>query len=371
MTYNRCTHCVMDTSDPLIRFNSSGRCNHCTDAELLFKKNRLLHDKPYRDNELENLVLKIKSESIKKNNKYDCIIGLSGGVDSSYTAYKIKELGLKPLAVHFDNTWNSELANNNIEILCDKLEIDLFTYVVEWEEFRDLQLSFLKAGTPDSEVPTDHAIVSLMHNQAHKWGTKYVLSGQNSATESILPKSWSTGQDDVTYMKSILKRFGTKKLQSTPYRTFFRQIYDRYCLIKIPFLNYVDYDKSKAKIFLQDEFGWRDYGGKHSESLYTKIFQSYILPTKFGFDKRKAHLSSLIVAGQISRDTALLELDKPIYDEMELRMDIEYLIRKFDIDVNEFEAIMNGPKMKYQDYPNSYGVQLKNLVKKVIKYVGL
>ena len=235
MAYIKCTHCIMDTSDPQIVFNNSGRCNHCIDAELLYKNNRLLHDKSYRDNELKNLVNKIKSESKKKGNKYDCIIGLSGGVDSSYTAYKIKELGLNPLAVHFDNTWNSELANNNIEILCDKLEIDLFTHVVDWDEFKDLQLSFLKAGTPDSEVPTDHAIVSLMHNQAHKWRTRYVLSGQNSATESILPKSWSTGQDDVRYMKSILKSLELKKLLSTPYRIFLRQVFDRFYLIKIPF----------------------------------------------------------------------------------------------------------------------------------------
>tara|TARA_B100000575_G_C23143330_1_gene666173 strand:- start:149 stop:1234 length:1086 start_codon:yes stop_codon:yes gene_type:complete len=359
----------MDTTDPLIIFDDNGRCNHCKDAELLYINNRLLHDENYRENELNKLINNIKVDSGKRKSKYDCIIGLSGGVDSSYTAYKVKELGLNPLAVHFDNTWNSELANNNIEILCDKLEIDLFTHVVDWDEFKDLQLSFLKAGTPDSEVPTDHAIVSLMHNQAHKWRTRYVLSGQNSATESILPKSWSTGQDDVRYMKSILKIFGTKKLLSTPYRIFLRQIFDRFYLIKIPFLNYIDYDKNRAKQFLQDKIGWRDYGGKHSESLYTKIFQSYILPTKFGFDKRKAHLSSLIVAGQISRDTALLELDKPIYDDMELRMDIEYLIRKFDIDATEFEAIMNGPKMKYQDYPNSYGVKIKNLVKKILKFM--
>lgn len=222
----------------------------------------------------------------------------------------------------------------------------------------------MKAGTPDSEVPTDHAIVTLMHNQARKWNTKYVLSGQNSATESILPKAWSTGQDDVRYMKSIQKEFGSKKLKSTPYRNMIRQTLDRVFLTKIPFLNYVDYEKGKAKQFLQDELGWRDYGGKHSESLYTKIFQSYILPTKFGFDKRKAHLSSLIVAGQITRDEALNELKKPLYDEMELRMDIEYLIRKFDISEDEFNNIMNGPVKKYQDYPNSYGVILKNIARK-------
>lgn len=356
----------MDTTDPEIYFDDEGRCNHCKSAERLYKNNRLLHDKKYRDTELENLVSNIKDASKnKKHNKYDCIIGLSGGVDSSYTAYKVKELGLNPLAVHFDNTWNSELANNNIELLCEKLDIELFTYVVEWSEFRDLQLSFLKAGTPDSEVPTDHAIVSLMHNQARKWKTNYVLSGQNSATESILPKAWSTGQDDVRYMKSIQKKFGTEKLKSTPYRNIFRQTLDRINLIKIPFLNYVDYEKGKAKQFLIDEIGWRDYGGKHSESLYTKIFQSYILPTKFGFDKRKAHLSSLIVAGQISRETALDELKKPLYDEMELKMDIEYLISKFDISEDEFKEIMEGPIKKYEDYPNSYGVKLKNYARKI------
>jgi len=359
-----CSYCVMDTTDPEIIFDGNGRCNHCKSAERLYINNRLLHDTEYREKELQKLISAIKQTS-KNNNKYDCIIGLSGGVDSSYTAYKVKELGLNPLAVHFDNTWNSELANNNIELLCDKLEIDLFTYVVEWDEFRDIQLSFLKAGTPDSEVPTDHAIVSLMHNQARKWRTKYVLSGQNSATESILPKAWSTGQDDVRYMKSIQKKFGSKKLNSTPYRNILRQTLDRINLIKIPFLNYVEYDKVKAKQFLTDKIGWRDYGGKHSESLYTKIFQSYILPTKFGFDKRKAHLSSLIVAGQISREDALKELQKPLYDEMELKMDIEYLTRKFDISEDEFKEIINGTIKKYQDYPNSYGVKLKNFLRAI------
>ena len=361
----------MDTTDPDIIFDEKGRCNHCKSAEKLYNNNRLLHDPRYRDSELENLVLEIKNTSKnKKHNKYDCIIGLSGGVDSSYTAYKVKELGLNPLAVHFDNTWNSELANNNIELLCEKLDIDLFTYVVEWDEFRDLQLSFLKAGTPDSEVPSDHAIVALMHNQARKWGIKYVLSGQNSATESILPKAWSTGQDDVRYMKSVQQKFGTMKLSSTPHRNFLRQTLDRFVLTKIPFLNYIEYDKGKAKQFLTDEIGWRDYGGKHSESLYTKIFQSYILPTKFGFDKRKAHLSSLIVAGQISREDALKELQKPLYDEMELKMDLEYLIRKFDITEEEFNDIINGSIKKYKDYPNSYGVKLKNFLKVLKSILG-
>ncbi|MEQ8523505.1 N-acetyl sugar amidotransferase [Gracilimonas sp.] len=365
MDYQICTYCVMDTTDPNITFDENGRCHHCKSSEAFLKSNRLLNDKDYREKALKTLVEEIKRK--QKGSKYDCIIGVSGGVDSSYTAYRIKKLGLNPLAVHFDNGWNSELANKNIEHICDSLDIDLFTYVIDWEEFKDLQLSFLKASTPDSEIPTDHAIKSLLYQQASKWGVKYILTGQNSSSESILPKAWSQGHDDWRYIKNVQKEFGSVRLKSFPHRNFAKQLWDRLVYNKVQFLNYVEYDKNKAKQFLIDEINWRDYGGKHHESFYTKIYQSYILPEKFGFDKRKAHLSSLIVAGQIDREEALKELETPLYDSQELKRDIEYLLSKFDIEKEEFEDIMSTEPKTYWDYPNSIGVLLKRKLKKVLK----
>jgi N-acetyl sugar amidotransferase len=340
----------MDTTDPEIQFDEHGICNHCKNAYVQ------LNSKPYclkpseKEKWLERLVSKIKHSG--KNKKYDCIIGLSGGVDSSYVAYKVKELGLRPLAVHLDNGWDSELSVKNIENICKKLDIDLFTYVINWEEFKDLQLSFLKASTPDSEIPSDHAIVSVLCQLAEKKNVRYILAGVNFSSESIMPRAWSQGHTDWKYIKGLQRIFGTVPLKTFPHRSRIKQYYYRFFkrIQLISFLDYFEYDKEKAKIFLMDKIGFRDYGQKHHESNYTKIYQSYILPTKFGFDKRKAHLSSLICAGQITRAKALEIMKEPLYSPKALEEDILYLINKFGISRKKFEQIMALPPKNYRDY---------------------
>jgi N-acetyl sugar amidotransferase len=312
-----------------------------------------LYSKEQKEESLRLLVSKIKKD---KKKTYDCIIGLSGGVDSSYVAFFVKELGLTPLAVHLDNGWNSEIAVQNIENVCRKLDIDLFTYVLNWEEFKDLQLAFLRASTPDSEIPSDHAIHSCMFKAAQKEKVRYVITGFNRSSESILPEAWSQGHFDWKYIKSVHKLFGSGRLTNFPHYGFipfvYRWLFKSYVpgVKMINILDYLEYDKNKAKERIIKELGWKDYGMKHYESNYTKIYQAYILPQKFGFDKRRAHMSSLICSGAITREQALDELKLPLYDADKLRIDLKYLCNKFEISLEEFNKIMNLPIRNFADY---------------------
>lgn len=346
MGYQICNRCVMDTTDPDIVFDDQGICNHCKGAENALHKLKLNRE----SFDLSGFCDEIKKAGAKL--KYDCIIGISGGVDSCYVMYLAKKYGLRPLAVHIDNGWDSELSVSNIQNLLVKLGVDLYSYVVDWQEFRDLQLSFLKASTPDSEIPTDHMIFPVMAAVAHKYGCKYVIMGHNSASESILPKAWSHGHFDWKYIKTIQKRFGTRKLKTYPY---FNRVDWDYFTRKIEWFNildYIEYDKEEAKKFLISEFDWKDYGGKHYESFYTKFYQTYILPVKFGYDKRRAHLSSLIVANQLDREEALRTLESKPYDEATLSKDVEYFCKKMQITEKEFEDIMALEPKSFWDYPN-------------------
>jgi len=317
---------------------------------------------------LEETVRKIKEAG--KGKRYDCIIGLSGGVDSSYVAYLTKKLGLQPLAVHLDNAWNSELAVKNIENIVTKLDIDLYTHILDWDEFRDLQLSFLKASVPDAEIPTDHAIVTLIYQMAAKEGIKNIISGTDVNTESILPSKWSAGHMDWRYIKSVQKRFGTRKLKSFPHLNFW-EYYFYYPYVKkiksIRLLDLIDYHKERAMEEMSRELGWKYYGGKHYESVYTRFFQSYILPNKFTFDKRKAHLSSLICSGEIDRQTALKKLKEPICDPSISKEDKSFVIKKLGISGQEFEKIMQLPHKFYGDYP-SY-LPLINILRPIYRRV--
>lgn len=351
--YQICKRCVMDTTDPQIVFDEDGVCNHCKQAEKKLKSEPFCLPLEEKGKKLSSLVKEIKASA--KNNPYDCIIGLSGGVDSSYVAYRAKELGLRPLAVHLDNGWNSEFAVQNIESICKKLEIDLYTWVLDWEEFKDLQLSFLKASTPDSEIPSDNAIFGAIWRLAVKYKVKYILAGYNQISESILPTSWSQGYFDSKYISAVQQAFGEKKLDTFPLISKFDIIFNQWVrkIRLISFLDYMTYNKEQAKEIIADKLSWRDYGRKHCESHYTRIYQEYILPTKFGFDKRRAHFSSLIIAGQMSRQDALLELEKPLYPSREiLDEDIMYLINKFGISKKEWDNIMNSTVKSYYDYPN-------------------
>ncbi len=341
----------MDTSAPDIEFDAAGRCSYCRMAEDRLR--RELFTGGQYEGKLERLVAEIKSDG--RGKPYDCIIGVSGGVDSSYTAYLAKRHGLRPLAVHFDNGWNSELAVQNIERLLKILQIDLYTHVVDWDEFKDLQLAFLKASVANSEIPTDHAITALMFGTAARHGVKYVVTGGNLATETIMPSSWMHDAKDLRFIKSIHRRYGTRRLRTFPkmsYRKLAWYIFGRR-IRYVGILNYVDYNKARAMRTLESELGWRRYEDKHFESIYTRFFQGYLLPKKFKMDKRRAHLSSLIVSGQMSRQQARAELEREPYDPRLAAEDVAYIRRKFGLTEAEFDAIMAAPVRQTESFMNS------------------
>lgn len=361
-----CRRCVMDTTDPEIRFDKRGYCSHCNHIEEIMKLEPYCLDCEEKLRRLSALVEDIKKRG--EHTAYNCVIGLSGGVDSSFVAYKVvKELGLRPLAVHLDNGWDSELAVRNIENICRKLEIDLYTHVINWEEFRDLQLSFLKASTPDSEIPSDHAITALLYAAAKKEHLRYILAGTNLVSESILPRSWSQGHPDWTYIKAVHKKYGHHPLKTFPHRSYFQHIFNKIMnrIHWVDILDYFDYHRENAKVLITRELNWKDYGRKHGESVYTRFFQEFILPIKFGFDKRKAHYSSLIMAGQLIRDQAVDLLKQPLYPSpAEAEKDIAYIITKFGITRHEFDDIMMLPPRSYWDYPNFQRKWLFKLARK-------
>lgn len=349
--YRRCSVSVMDTiADPDITFDENGICNYYYDYQAR-AKSRLFTD-PANAHRLPRILEEIKQSG--KGRDYDCIIGVSGGVDSTYIAYKVKEFGLRPLAVHFDNGWNSELAVKNIENVLIKLGIDLFTFVIDWEEFKSLQLAFLRASTPDGEIPTDHAILALLFKVANEKGIQYIINGNNFATEFVMPQTWSYGHIDWRYIRTINKQFGSANLNDYPYITPLR--YSYYTLIKrikiISILNYMPYNKQEAMELLKEKLDWRYYGGKHYESIYTRFYQGYILPKKFSIDKRKAHLSTLIFSGQMTREEALAELEKPAYPPELFNEDRLFVLKKLDLTPESFDELMALPAKTYRDYPN-------------------
>jgi len=340
----------MDTSDAEITFDDQGFCNHCT--EYLERTSRRMYLGEESDRALAQIVAKIKKSGEK--NTYDCVLGISGGIDSCYAAYVAKNLGLRILAVHMDNGWNSEAAVKNIKYVLGKLGIDYQSYVLDWEEFKDLQLAFLKASVPEAETPTDIAIPAALHRVAAKHGIKYVISGGNFATEGILPKSWHYNAKDMTYLNAIQKKFGTRKLRNFPGFGYQKEMY--YKLVKgiriIYLLNYVPFSKKEAMAVLERELGWKYYGGKHYESKYTGFLQSYILPTKFNIDYRRATFSTQICAGELTRGEALEELGKLSYDPATVAAEKEYWAKKFGIMPGELNAILDLPPKSYKDYPN-------------------
>lgn len=339
--YQRCERCVMDTTIQEITFDEQGICNYCKTYEM--RVNAEILSMPQREQARQRLVETIRKAGTGR--AYDCIIGVSGGVDSSYVAHLVKEAGLRPLAVHLDNGWNSELAVENIEKLLKKLDIDLYTHVINWEEFKDLQRAFILSSVENLEIPTDHAINALLLKMADKHKIRYILNGSNLVTEGILPIQGGRNLDYRLIM-DIHKRFGTRKLQSYPKMDIFRFAY--LFLVKkikyIPFLNYFDYDKAKAINLLESNYGWRRYGGKHYESIFTRFFQGYILPRKYHYDKRKAHFSTLIMSNQMTRDEALKLLQEDPYpDQALLKEDFDFFLKKFDFTPDAFEKIMEQP----------------------------
>lgn len=349
--YRICSRCIMDTSDPDIWFDQAGVCSNCHRYDGLYARKFIAPEQ--RPQRLEELLKAVRADG--KGKDYDCVIGVSGGVDSTYVAYLTKQWKLRPLAVHFDNGWNSELAVSNIEKTLKKLQIDLSTFVVDWPEFRDLQLSFLKASTPDGEVPTDHAIMALLYQSAAKFGLKHILLGLNLASESVMPIKWGYGYADFKYISGVHRRFGSIPLKTYP-RFTLPALY-RYLVLKriqvVPILDYVDYRKEQALATLQNDLGWVYYGGKHYESIYTRFYQAYVLPRKFNIDKRRAHYSSLVHSDQMTRDEALRLLDEPVYPADKLVEDREYVIKKLGLE-SRFDTLMSEPTRTFLDYPNHH-----------------
>ena len=348
--YQQCTRCIMDTTDPEISFDEKGQCNHCTEYFALAP--HYIYSGEETDRAREALIAKIKEAG--KNSDYDCMVGVSGGVDSTYVAYMAKKFGLRILAFHFDNGWNSELAVKNVENIVKKLDIEYQTWVVDWEEFRDLQISFLKASVANAEIPSDHAFLAATYHLCAKYNIKYFLSGSNFATEGILPKSWGYNAKDLKHLKGIHKIFGKIKFKTYPLLGFNREFYYTYVkkIKMVRLLNYIPYVKEDAMKVIQDELGWVYYGGKHYESVFTRFFQAYYLPHKFGYDKRLAHLSTLICSGQITREQALEEMKKDTYPPELLAEDKEYVIKKLGMNAEEFETILNAAPKSYKEYPN-------------------
>jgi N-acetyl sugar amidotransferase len=348
--YRICRRCVMDTSDPEITFDGQGVCRHCHAYD------RVVAACVVRGAEgrarLAAIAARIKEEGRRK--RYDCIIGLSGGVDSSYVAWLVKQLGLRPLAVHLDNGWNSETAVRNIEQVVKKFGMDLHTHVLDWEEFRRLQVAFLRASTPDSEIPTDHAIVATLYHAARRHGVRWLIEGGNVVTESMVPRTWSHGHFDWRYIRHVNQAFGGAELASYPHLTAFDfEVRLRLRnLERLQILHYVDYRKREALETLTRDAGWTPYGRKHYESIYTRFYQGYILPTKFGFDKRRAHLSCLVNNGELMREEALAELKEPAIPGGQLREDRAFVLKKLGLTEREFEAIMALPRKTFWDYPS-------------------
>lgn len=366
-TYRQCTNCILDSNDDSeIEFDSKGVCNYCNGYIDKYIKNGL--SEAEKAKKLTSLVSRIKEDA--RGKKYDSIMGLSGGVDSSYLALVAKQLGLNPLMVHFDNGWNSELAVQNIEGILRKTGFDLFTYVVDWNEFKDLQKSYIKAGVLDWEIPTDHGFYACLFEQAYKHKIKYILTGHNYQTEAILPNTMRWSKMDVANIKDIHGKFGKIKLKTFPMLGFFKYSWYDYLfkLERANLLELVHYNKDEAKEIIKKEFGWIDYGGKHYESIFTRFYQGYVLKEKFGFDKRKAHLSNLILSGQITRNQALDEISKPAYDPQLLKEDFDYVGKKFDYTPDEFRSVLKEPNHSHLDY-KSYETGLYLRHTKVMKAI--
>lgn len=350
-TNQTCTRCVMDTSDPEIKFDEQGVCNHCHKFENETRK--LWFPNQEGKQKLERIFSAIRQEG--RGKEYDCIIGLSGGVDSSYLALMMKDYGLRPLVVHVDGGWNSELAVHNIEQIVKHCGYELFTHVVDWEEMRDLQLAYLKAGIANQDVPQDHAFFATLYHFAVKNNIRYVISGGNIATEAVFPSSWHHSAMDAINLHAIHKRFGSKRLKD--FQTIsFAEYYFYYPFIRkmktVRPLNYMPYNKQDALQKLVATIGYKEYGRKHGESRFTKFFQNHYLPVKFGIDKRKMHFSSMILSGQMTREEAVAELAKPLYDPAELADDMGYVAKKLGISAEQLDALVKEPGRSYNEFRN-------------------
>lgn len=360
----------MDTSDSRIQFDDKGVCDHCNDFISNVKPKWVVNENS--KNELSSLITKIKNEG--KGKDFDCILGLSGGVDSSYMLHlAVKEFGLRPLVFHVDGGWNSELAVHNIQMLVDKLGLDLYTEVINWEEMKDFQLAFFKSGVPHLDIPQDHAFVATLYNFAYKYNIKYILNGGNISTECVRnPMEFMYYGTDMSQINDIRRKFGTIKMETYPFSSVLRhKIFLRYIkgVKVIKALNYMPYIKSEALKLLEKEYSWKPYPQKHFESRFTKFFEGYWLPERFGFDTRRVQYSSLILTGQMKREDALELLRKPAYNPETIENEFNYIATKLGITPVELRSYFNMSKKFYWDYDNQE--KLFNIGAKLLKFIGV
>jgi N-acetyl sugar amidotransferase len=344
-TVKTCSRCILDDTVSDIWYDTNGQCKYCKIHDEMEERHPL---NPSSKHGLNGIIYEIKKKG--KRRTYDCIVGVSGGRDSTYTLYKAVEYGLRPLAVHFDNGWNTEISVSNIKKACEKLKVDLYTIVADWEEFKDLQISFLKASVPDADIPSDYAIYSVLYQVAYMEGIKYILNGHSFRTEGTSPISWT--YMDGKYVKSVHKKFGSiKKIKSFPIMNLSRLLF--YVFLKrikeVRLMEYIDYRKDNVDEELKRELNWQYYGGHHHENSYTEFFQSYFLPKKFNIDKRKIELSALIRTGQISREHALILINENQYEYK--KVVIDYALSKLGISNVEFEEILKTQVRSHNDYP--------------------
>lgn len=366
--YQICNNCVMDTTDSKIVFDEQGVCDYCNSY-----KNEILpnwNPNESREIELEKIAEQIKKEGQGK--EYDCILGLSGGTDSSYLAYIAKEkMGLRPLIYTVDTGWNLNVAVENIERLVRSLDLDMYTEVINWDEMKDLQLAFFKAQVAYQDLPQDHVIFAGLYNYAVKNGIKYVLTGSNNATECVRPPIEWVHLNDLKLIKDIHKKFGKTKLRTLPMCSMFKyRLYYQYIkgMKRVAPLDMIHYDKDAAEKELKEKFGWEKYENKHYENIFTRFYEGYYLPKKFGYDKRKSYFSNLVLTGQMTRTEALEKLKESPYSENMMHDDMEYIAKKLGISTLEFEEIINGDNKTYKDYKNS--LSTIELAIKIAKITG-
>lgn len=360
--YKICTICVMDTSDPDIHFDSEGVCNHCQRYNQLRNVSYLNSTE-----EFSSIVARIKKRG--KGHPYDCIVAFSGGTDSSYMLHKLKDSGLRVLAVHYNSGWNTKEANHNVKSMTKKIGVALYEYTVDFEEFRAIQIAYLKAGVIDLDVPTDHALHGSLYRAAVDKNVPVILTGHNFETESVMPGSWVTDKLDSKNLMDIYRQYGDgTPLKSFPLQTL-KTKFINYNIKKIEMifiLNYLDYDKEKASQELKDLYGWERVRVKHGESIWTRFYQCYILPTRFGVDKRRAHFSNLILSSLLTRNMALVELELPVYKDI-FEEDMKVILEKYRFTQEEFDGWMTQPIRKHDEFKNEKGIkQFYSKVRKLL-----